>query len=147
MARQLKDHAVATHLAAELPLVPMDDLLVEQVLINLLENAVKYAPASTPIDVSARTSGDALVVEVADRGPGLPQADLERVFEKFYRAANSTGRSGAGLGLAICRGMIELQGGRIVAENRPGGGAIFRFTLPLASTQPALPVSESSASS
>ncbi len=141
---QLKDHPIVTHLQPDLPFVPMDDLLIEQVLANLLENAAKYSPPATPIELTAFANSAILTVEVADRGAGLPQSDLERVFEKFYRAANSSGRPGAGLGLAICRGMIELHGGHIEAENRPGGGAVFRFTLPLATTQPQVPPAETS---
>jgi two-component system sensor histidine kinase KdpD len=146
-AQQLKDHSIVTHLQPELPFVPMDDLLIEQVLANLLENAAKYSPPGTPIELTAFANGAILTVEVADRGPGIPQADLDRVFEKFYRAANSSGRPGAGLGLAICRGIIELHGGRVEAENRPGDGAVFRFTLPLATTQPEVPPAETSTES
>jgi two-component system sensor histidine kinase KdpD len=142
LARQLKDHPVATHLQPDLPFVPLDDLLIQQVLVNLLENAAKYSPPGTPIDLTAFASPSTLTVEVADRGPGLPAAELEQVFEKFYRAANSSGRPGAGLGLAIARGIIELHGGQIEAENRPGGGTVFRFTLPLAASQPEIPSAE-----
>ena len=144
MARQLKDHPMITHLPDELPFVPMDDLLIEQVLVNLVDNAAKYSPAGSPIELSGRAENNRLIVEISDRGPGMPQAELDRVFEKFYRAANSDRRPGAGLGLAICRGIIELHGGRIVAENRPGGGAVFRFDLPLATGQPEIPVPETS---
>jgi two-component system sensor histidine kinase KdpD len=143
-SQQLKDHPVVTHLQPELPFVPMDDLLIEQVLANLVENAAKYSPPGTPIELTAFANDTILTVEVADRGPGVPHTDLERVFEKFYRAANSRGRPGAGLGLAICRGIIELHGGQIEAENRPGGGTVFRFTLPLATTQPEVPPAETS---
>ncbi|HEX3726692.1 MAG TPA: sensor histidine kinase KdpD [Pirellulales bacterium] len=139
LARPLTDHPVITHLQAEMPFVPMDDLLIEQVLLNLLENAAKYSPPGTPIELTAFADGKLLTVEVADRGAGLPQADLPRVFEKFYRGTNSAGRPGAGLGLAICKGIIDLHGGQIEAENRPGGGAVLRFTLPLAATQPIVP--------
>jgi two-component system sensor histidine kinase KdpD len=144
MARQLKDHPMITHLPDELPFVPMDDLLIEQVLVNLVDNAAKYSPAGSPIELSGRAENNRLIVEISDRGPGMPQAELDRVFEKFYRAANSDRRPGAGLGLAICRGIIELHGGRIVAENRPGGGAVFRFDLPLATGQPEIPDPETS---
>jgi two-component system sensor histidine kinase KdpD len=139
LSRQLQDHPVATRIQPDLPLVPLDDLLIQQVLVNLLENAAKYAPAGTPIEVRASTHDGFLAVEVADRGPGLPPADVERVFEKFYRTGDSTGRPGAGLGLAICRGIVELHGGEIHAENRAEGGALFRFTLPLATSPPMVP--------
>ena len=86
LARQLKDHPVTTHVAADLPFVPLDDLLVQQVLVNLLENAARHTPAGTPIEISARQENDSIVIEVADRGPGLPPGDPNRLFEKFYRA-------------------------------------------------------------
>lgn len=141
-ALPLARHTVVAEVQDDLPFVPMDELLVEQVLVNLLDNAAKCSPLGSTIELRARAEGDQLVVEVADRGPGLPPADLERVFEKFYRAATAPRGLGAGLGLAICRGIIELHGGTIVAENRAGGGALFRFTLPLASSQPQLPAVE-----
>jgi two-component system sensor histidine kinase KdpD len=136
MRRQLHGRPVRTHLAAELPLMPLDDLLIQQVLINLLENAVRYTPPLSEIDVAARMDGTSLVVEVADRGPGLPAADSPRLFEKFYRGATEANSVGAGLGLAICRGIVELHGGRIEAENRPDSGAIFRFWLPVVGQPP-----------
>ena len=85
LSRQLKDHPVTTHIAADLPFAPLDDLLVQQVLVNLLENAARHTPAGTPIEISARHEGDSVVIEVADRGPGLPPGDPNRLFEKFYR--------------------------------------------------------------
>ena len=108
-------------------------MLIEQVFINLLENAIKYTPAHSPIDLSAAADGAAIVIAVADRGPGLPPGDEQRIFEKFYRARAPASRngSGVGLGLTICRGIVEAHGGRIWAENRSGGGAVFRFTLPI----------------
>jgi two-component system sensor histidine kinase KdpD len=109
---------------------------VEQVLVNLLENAVKYTPAGSAIDVSAWVADSAAVVEVADRGPGLPAGNEERVFEKFYRAESKEVSGGVGLGLTICRAIVSAHGGRIWAENRGGGGAAFRFTLPLEGTPP-----------
>jgi two-component system sensor histidine kinase KdpD len=105
--------------------------LIEQVFINLLENAIKYTPAHSPIDLSASQDGASIVIEVADRGPGLPPGDEQRIFEKFYRARAPQNGSGVGLGLTICRGVVEAHGGRIGAENRSGGGAVFRFTLPI----------------
>ncbi len=133
---RLRDHPVTVRLPADLPLVPLDAVLIEQVFVNLLENAVKYTPAGTPIDISAVAEGPVVRVEVADRGPGLPPGEEVRVFDKFYRAPETVARSGIGLGLAICRGIITAHGGRIWAENRPGGGAAFRFTLPLSGAPP-----------
>jgi two-component system sensor histidine kinase KdpD len=140
LSRPLRDHEVVPCLQADLPLVPMDELLIQQVFVNLLENAAKYAPPGSPIEIRVSGSNGSLEVQVADRGPGLPASDLERVFDKFYRTPDTTGRPGAGLGLAICRGIVELHGGKIWAENRPGGGAAFRFTLPLTEAPPHLPV-------
>ncbi|NUQ64765.1 MAG: sensor histidine kinase KdpD [Pirellulales bacterium] len=142
VSRQLKDHSVITRLAPDLPFVLMDDLLIQQVLVNLLENAAKYAPHGSPIEVQADADDQSLTVSVADAGPGLPPGDLERVFEKFYRGGDPRARPGAGLGLAICRGIVELHGGRIRAENRSVGGAIVRFSLPLAAGPEPVPIAE-----
>jgi two-component system sensor histidine kinase KdpD len=140
---RLKDHPVAVDLPPNLPLVPIDELLIEQVFINLLENAAKYTPPCTPIAVVASQNGDEVRVEVADRGPGVPQGAEEAVFRKFYRASGGPGLvapGGAGLGLTISRGIITAHGGRMWVEHRPGGGAAFRFTVPLSGPQiPVLP--------
>jgi two-component system sensor histidine kinase KdpD len=133
----LGDRPVHTDIAKDLPLVPMDDVLVEQVLINLLENAAKYTPAGTKTDVRAWAEDDRVMVEVADHGPGLAAGDESRIFEKFYRGAAPDSR-GAGLGLAICRAIVEAHGGRIWAQNRPDGGAAFRFFLPIEGEPPHL---------
>lgn len=121
-----------------LPLVPLDGILVEQVLLNLLENALRYA-GPQPVRLSAWVEGAAAVVEVADRGPGIPEAERERVFEKFVRPLGRRGDGGAGLGLAICRGLVQAHGGRIWVEPREGGGSAFRFSLPLEGAPPTLP--------
>jgi two-component system, OmpR family, sensor histidine kinase KdpD len=110
-------------------------VLVEQILINLLENAAKYTPAGTAMDVRAWAEDGRVMVEVADRGPGLAAGDESRIFEKFYRGAAPDSR-GAGLGLAICRAIVEAHGGRIWAQNRPDGGAAFRFFLPIEGEPP-----------
>jgi two-component system sensor histidine kinase KdpD len=127
---QLNERTIRTSLPDDLPLVPLDGVLIELVLINLLENAVRYTPPGSPIDINVTATTVALTVEIADRGPGIPPSDTERIFDKFYRAQARDGQRGAGLGLAICRGVVEAHGGRIWAENRAGGGALFRFTLP-----------------
>jgi two-component system sensor histidine kinase KdpD len=136
MGRHLERHPVSMDLPATLPLVPIDGALIEQVFFNLLDNAVKYTPEGCSIEITAEASSDAVTVSFADRGPGLPADILDRVFEKFYRARPAAGRGGAGLGLTICRAIVSAHGGRIWAENRPGGGLVFRFTLPLSERPP-----------
>lgn len=138
MESALSSRPIEVHLAADLTLVPLDEVSIEQVLVNLLENAVRYTPPGSPILLSAWPEGAGAVVEVADRGPGLAPGDEVRVFEKFYRAQSSP--HGVGLGLAICRGIVEVHGGRIWAENRPGGGVAFRFELPIEGEPPVLPL-------
>jgi two-component system, OmpR family, sensor histidine kinase KdpD len=127
---RLADHPVTVTLPPDLPLLEMDGLLVEQVFVNLLENAARYTPPGTPIEIGAAVAAGEVVVAVADRGPGLPPGEEERVFDKFYRVAGAAA-GGVGLGLTICRGIVTAHGGRIWAERRAGGGAAFRFTLPL----------------
>src|SRR5262249_17356643 len=107
-----------------------------QVLINLLDNAVKYTPDDAPIEISAAVEDRAVQVVVADRGPGFASGEDTRVFDKFYRGQDAGTRSGAGLGLTIARGIVEARGGESGAEPRPGGGALSRFTLPLATPPP-----------
>jgi K+-sensing histidine kinase KdpD len=130
MEDRLRGREIGTNIPDDLPLVAFDPVLVEQVLINLLENATKYTPAGSPIDVSAVARDGEVQTEVADRGPGIAAGEVERVFEKFYRAHEREG-GGVGLGLTICRGIISAHGGRIWVAERAGGGASFRFTLPL----------------
>jgi len=136
LADVLKDRRVDVQLPSDLPLVPVDAVLMEQVFVNLLENAAKHTPAGTPIDLSAVARNGEVLVEVADRGPGIPAGEEERVFAKFYRLPMSEAAGGVGLGLAICRGIITAHGGRMWVEHRPGGGAAFRFTLPIGSGPP-----------
>jgi two-component system, OmpR family, sensor histidine kinase KdpD len=113
-----------------LPLVPMDQTLIVQVLANLADNALKYSPADSPIEIEARLNGDDLCVRVADRGNGIPEQDLDRVFEKFFRGASPRGSRGAGLGLSICKGFVNAHGGRIWAQRREQGGTEVIFMLP-----------------
>jgi two-component system sensor histidine kinase KdpD len=133
---RLQGRQISVNLPAELPLVPLDSALIEQVLINLLENALKYTPPDSSIDIAAWSAEGDVVVEVADRGPGLSPGDEWRVFEKFYHTQPLGRATGIGLGLTICRGFVGAHGGRIWVENRPDGGARFRFTLPLAGSPP-----------
>jgi two-component system sensor histidine kinase KdpD len=130
--RLLAEHRVEIDLASDLPMVRLDYLLFEQVLFNLLDNAAKYAPAGTEITVRARRAGNAVTLSVLDEGPGIPPADLERIFDKFYRVqAQDRQRAGTGLGLAIGRGFISALGGTIEAANRADrAGAMFTITLP-----------------
>ncbi|MBI4796100.1 MAG: sensor histidine kinase KdpD [Deltaproteobacteria bacterium] len=134
---QLHDHPVSINLPTDLPLVKIDALLLERVVINLLENSLKYTPPGTRLEISGRVEGRELLVAVADQGPGLPPGEEERIFEKFYQVAPGSAR-GAGLGLTICRSIIEAHGGRIWAANRPEGGAVFSFTIPLGEGAPLL---------
>ena len=134
---QLHDHPVTISLPTDLPLMQIDGLLMERVLINLLENSMKYTPSGTPVEISGRVQDQELLVAIADRGPGLPAGTEERIFEKFYQAAPGSAR-GAGLGLTICRSIVEFHGGRIWAANRPGGGAVFSFTIPVVEGAPLL---------
>ena len=120
MDETLAGRRVDVHLAEDLPPVPIDAVLIEQVLINLLENATKYTPKNSPLEISAEKPLGDVVVAVADSGPGVPKEHLDEIFEKFYRLPREGGSGGAGLGLAICRGIIEAHGGRIWADNREG---------------------------
>jgi len=132
-AKVLAKHAIELDLGADLPMLKLDPVLFEQVLFNLLDNAAKYSPAGTQIRVEARRDGGRIKLRVLDEGDGIPPADLERIFDKFYRVqAADRKRAGTGLGLAICRGFVEAMGGTIVAGNRESGhGAVFTITLPV----------------
>jgi two-component system, OmpR family, sensor histidine kinase KdpD len=130
LARAVEGRRVAVSIPADLPLVAIDDVLVEQVFVNLLDNAVKYTPPGSAIRIVVTAGERHVTVEVADHGPGLPRGEEERVFDKFHRAGTAN-RHGAGLGLAICRGIVHAHGGRIWAQNLPEGGVAFLFTLPL----------------
>jgi two-component system, OmpR family, sensor histidine kinase KdpD len=132
MQQLLQGHPIMTDLPADLPPVELDYLMIDQVLTNLLENAARYTPVDSPLELAVSTSAHEMLVTLADRGPGIPPGDLERIFDKFYRVLGHTRTTGGtGVGLAVCRGLIEAHGGRIWATNRSGGGALFRFTLPL----------------
>jgi len=129
--KALADRPVNIRLPGDLPLVWMDAVLVQQVLTNLVENAVKYTPPGSPIDISATVRSSMLWLEVADRGPGIPAGLEDRLFEKFFRLEAESPQTGVGLGLSLCRAIAEAHGGGMGAANRPRGGAVFTLTLPL----------------
>ncbi len=120
-----------------IPLIQADFVLLEQVMVNLLDNALKYSESGSEIDISARYINKNIEVTVTDRGLAIPEEDLERIFDKFYRLKSPRLVSGTGLGLAICKGIIEAHGGRIWAANNPGGGVVITFILPLGDDVPA----------
>ena len=131
---RLAEHMVMLDVPGDLPLARVDASLIEQALGNLLENAARHTPPRTLIRLRAQAQASQLVVSVEDFGPGLPEGDLEQVFAKFHHGQ----RGGVGLGLAICRAIVQLHGGRIWAERLPGVGTAFRFSLPL-ETAPEMP--------
>lgn len=132
MANRLRNRRLVMDVPNTLPPVVVDLVLAAQALVNLVDNAVKYSPADTPIAIRAYVDQGQVVIEVSDRGVGIPPAELEHVFDKFYRVQRMNDTSGTGLGLSISKGIVELHGGRIWAANRPEGGATFAVALPIA---------------
>ncbi|MCM8594834.1 DUF4118 domain-containing protein [Accumulibacter sp.] len=130
LAGALTGRPVRVSLPRDLPLLHLDAVLIERVLCNLLENAAKYSPAQAPIEVSARPTPDTVEVSVCDHGSGFPAQAPAELFRMFVRGQSESGPPGAGLGLAICKAIVEAHGGKISAGNRPEGGACVRFTLP-----------------
>jgi two-component system sensor histidine kinase KdpD len=126
----LRGRRVSVDVPDELPLVPMDFALMTRVLVNVLDNAVKYSPPGSPIDVGTKVVAGHLEIDVSDRGVGVPREDLDRVFDKFYRVQRPGRVSGSGLGLSICKGIVGAHDGFIAAENRPGGGTTITISLP-----------------
>jgi two-component system sensor histidine kinase KdpD len=129
--KRIEGRKLEMNVSSDLLLVPMDGLLIGQVVTNLLDNALKYTPEESPLSISSWIDKNQWVVEVADRGPGVPEQDLPHLFDKFYRGPQKQSKSGAGLGLAICKGIVDIHGGSLTAENRPEGGMFFRLSLPL----------------
>jgi two-component system sensor histidine kinase KdpD len=136
---QLATRPIRTIIPSDLPLIHVDPVLIEQVLINLLENCCKYSPANSAIEIQVATQPEATLLELSDNGPGIAPGMEEHIFERFFRAPSTGSSRGAGLGLAICRGIVEAHGGTIRAENKPSGGALFRVTLPRIGAAPAVP--------
>jgi K+-sensing histidine kinase KdpD len=131
LERRLTGRAVTTDVPEDVPLVRFDPVLIDQVFLNLLENILRYTPDGSPIDICVRRRAHEIVVEVADRGPGVPAGDEERVFEKLYRSPLAKGDGGVGLGLTICRAIMTAHAGDIWLENRSGGGVVVSLTLPI----------------
>jgi K+-sensing histidine kinase KdpD len=133
LAPRAPDHPVHVEIPDDLPPLPLDYVQVDQVLTNVLENALQHTPPGTEVRVTAERADGVVRVTVADRGQGVPPGAIERIFDKFYRMAEGDGRAGtgSGLGLAVARGLVEAHGGRAWAEPRPGGGLAVHFTLPI----------------
>jgi two-component system sensor histidine kinase KdpD len=129
-----RSRAVSVTIAPNLPLVPMDHALIVQVLVNMLDNALKYSSEDAPVEIEARLDAGQLEIQVLDRGRGIPEPELERVFEKFFRGALPGAPRGTGLGLSICRGFVEAHHGRIFAARREQGGTEVTFFLPVEAT-------------
>ena len=143
MQKALENYRVLLDFPDDVPLIPSDYVLLEQVFTNLISNSVKYSPAHSPIQISARKELDNLHVKVSNQGPPVPEEHLERIFDKFHRVTAADRVTGTGLGLSICKGIIDAHGGKIWAENTPQGFC-FHFTLPLTidGSLPDLPLEE-----
>jgi two-component system sensor histidine kinase KdpD len=126
---------IITNIPPDLPPLKFDYLHMDQVFTNLIENALRYTPRESPIEIEAHQQGSSVQVNIADRGPGIPTSDLERVFDKFYRIMPKKGRGphpgGSGLGLAVSKGLVEAHNGSIWAQQREGGGVVFTVELPI----------------
>jgi two-component system sensor histidine kinase KdpD len=137
LAPRIKGHSLTITVEPDLPLMRFDYVQIAQVLVNLIENAAKHTADGTPIVVTAHQIPGAIEVAVHDDGPGIPPEHQLRLFDKFYRAQAVTPAPGAGIGLAISKGLVEAHGGRIWVESETGSGTTFRFTLPLPAPTPA----------
>jgi two-component system sensor histidine kinase KdpD len=142
LGKILRDRPVTIRVAEDTPMASLDGVLIEQVLVNLIENARKHSPEGMPIEIGASAWGDQLVIEVLDHGEGIAPGAEERIFESFATSRTQGPSQGIGLGLAICKGFVEAHGGTIRAENRPGGGAVFRLAVPIGDSPPPMPSGE-----
>ena len=138
LQKRLAGRPVTVKLPPGTPMIYVDTVMIEQVLINLLENVLRYTPEKSPVEITGEASSFAVEISVADQGPGIPKGFESQLFEKFYRVRHEAAQSGVGLGLAICRAIIEAHGGSIQAQNRPTGGAVFSFMIPLDHAPPVL---------
>ena len=141
LKERLRQHQIVTEFASDLGLIKLDPILIERVLANLIENAIKYTPAGSIIRVRAKRGIDEIAIQVSDNGPGLPLGTEERVFDKFFRANPESASPGVGLGLAICRAIVEAHHGRITAERASEGGAAFTIVIPQHETAPSVETS------
>jgi two-component system sensor histidine kinase KdpD len=135
--RVLVGRPVRTKLEPDLPLLSVDPVLLEQLFVNLLENAIKYTPPGSELSIAASAAGENVQFDVADRGPGIDAGQEERIFERFHRG-DAPGVRGSGLGLAIARAIARVHGGQLTAATRDGGGAVFRLVLPLSPGAPTM---------
>jgi len=144
LRRDLARHKVTVSIPQDIPLIFVDGVLLEQVFVNLLENAARYTPTGSHIELSAEHRGNTLEIRVADNGPGLPPGSEAKVLEKFFRAPPAIGdnRRGVGLGLAICQAIVRAHGGKLIARNRPQGGAEFVIELRLDQKPPTVVLDE-----
>lgn len=139
LRERIANRKIRTMFPEDLPLVRADGVLLEQVFMNLLENALRHTPASTPIEISAFRRDSSVIIKIRDFGPGIPEGDENRIFERFYRSNTGASSPGLGLGLYICRGIINAHGGRIWGESTPGAGAAFFISIPADDAAPAVP--------
>ncbi|MCX7067808.1 MAG: sensor histidine kinase KdpD [Methylococcales bacterium] len=142
LQKHLLDRTVKVKLPAGIPMIFVDAVMIEQVLINLLENAIRYTPEGSDLEITVDMTETAVEIKVADHGAGIPKGREDSLFEKFYQARHEAAQSGVGLGLAICRAIIEAHGGKIYAQNRLGGGAEFTFILPIDQSPPIMELEE-----
>ena len=138
LQKRLAGRPVTVKLPPGIPMIYVDAVMIEQVLINLLENVLRYTPERSPVEIIAEAASYAMEISVADQGPGILKGSENKLFEKFYRVQRESAQSGVGLGLAICRAIIEAHGGSIQAQNRPTGGAVFSFMIPMDQTPPVM---------
>lgn len=131
LSGKIKDRLIRIDIPKDFPEVPMDFYVMMKVFFNLIDNAIKYSPQDTAIDIRAILLKDKVKIEIKDQGLGIPEGDLKRIFDKFYRVERPQQITGTGLGLSICKGIIEAHGGEIAAQNNPDKGVAFNVTLPL----------------
>lgn len=127
--KRTQNKDISISIPDELIMIPVEGILIEQVIVNLLDNAIKHTPENAKVHVAVEREGDNIEFSVHDSGPGIPEEELSLVFDRFFTSAKQ-GRRGFGLGLAICKSIVEAHGGKITAFNDPNGGAVFRFVLP-----------------